>query len=144
MEAAFIPEVNDDLDTQNFEKFDEVCSSFLHIHTYFVWLHSESVSVIYHKQIVPFTSQSNSSSQPSSRISPWRKVITVGCFTVTVFLSPQVADMFTNQWYVSVDRPFWQDKGEQRKSITYHCLNHVSSFLLQLCLSGKYKKLNLH
>ena len=25
MEAAFIPEVNDDLDTQNFEKFDEVC-----------------------------------------------------------------------------------------------------------------------
>jgi len=24
MEAAFIPEVNDELDTQNFEKFDEV------------------------------------------------------------------------------------------------------------------------
>ena len=24
MEAAYIPEVNDDLDTQNFEKFDEV------------------------------------------------------------------------------------------------------------------------
>ena len=28
MEAAFIPEVNDDLDTQNFEKFDEVLISF--------------------------------------------------------------------------------------------------------------------
>lgn len=26
MEAAFIPEVNDELDTQNFEKFDEVLS----------------------------------------------------------------------------------------------------------------------
>jgi serine/threonine kinase 38 len=25
MKAAFIPEVNDELDTQNFEKFDEVC-----------------------------------------------------------------------------------------------------------------------
>lgn len=25
MEAAFIPEVNDELDTQNFEKFEEVC-----------------------------------------------------------------------------------------------------------------------
>lgn len=24
MEAAFVPEVNDELDTQNFEKFDEV------------------------------------------------------------------------------------------------------------------------
>lgn len=24
MDAAFVPEVNDDLDTQNFEKFDEV------------------------------------------------------------------------------------------------------------------------
>lgn len=32
MEAAFIPEVNDDLDTQNFEKFDEVfLSSPFHI-----------------------------------------------------------------------------------------------------------------
>jgi len=27
MEAAFIPEVNDELDTQNFEKFDEVFES---------------------------------------------------------------------------------------------------------------------
>ena len=26
MEAAFIPEVNNELDTQNFEKFDEVLS----------------------------------------------------------------------------------------------------------------------
>lgn len=26
MEAAFIPEVNDELDTQNFEKFEEVVS----------------------------------------------------------------------------------------------------------------------
>lgn len=25
MKAAFIPEVNDELDTQNFEKFEEVC-----------------------------------------------------------------------------------------------------------------------
>lgn len=24
MEAAYVPQVNDDLDTQNFEKFDEV------------------------------------------------------------------------------------------------------------------------
>lgn len=29
MEAAFIPEVNDDLDTQNFEKFDEVFLFFI-------------------------------------------------------------------------------------------------------------------
>lgn len=28
MDAAFIPEVNDDLDTQNFEKFEEVFRSF--------------------------------------------------------------------------------------------------------------------
>jgi len=28
MEAAFIPEVNDELDTQNFEKFDEVFKMF--------------------------------------------------------------------------------------------------------------------
>lgn len=28
IEAAFIPEVNDELDTQNFEKFDEVCVSW--------------------------------------------------------------------------------------------------------------------
>lgn len=27
MEAAFIPEVNDELDTQNFEKFEEVLAS---------------------------------------------------------------------------------------------------------------------
>lgn len=27
MKAAFIPEVNDELDTQNFEKFEEVCGS---------------------------------------------------------------------------------------------------------------------
>jgi len=25
MQAAFLPEVNDELDTQNFEKFEEVC-----------------------------------------------------------------------------------------------------------------------
>lgn len=29
MEAAFIPEVNDELDTQNFEKFDEVFESLI-------------------------------------------------------------------------------------------------------------------
>ena len=29
MDAAFVPEVNDDLDTQNFEKFDEVSTSLL-------------------------------------------------------------------------------------------------------------------
>lgn len=28
MEAAFIPEVNDELDTQNFEKFEEVMLAF--------------------------------------------------------------------------------------------------------------------
>ena len=27
MDAAFVPEVNDDLDTQNFEKFDEVVTN---------------------------------------------------------------------------------------------------------------------
>lgn len=30
MEAAFIPEVNDELDTQNFEKFDEVNMFIIH------------------------------------------------------------------------------------------------------------------
>ena len=29
MKAAFIPEVNDELDTQNFEKFEEVCELFI-------------------------------------------------------------------------------------------------------------------
>lgn len=29
MEAAFLPEVNDELDTQNFEKFEEVDVSIL-------------------------------------------------------------------------------------------------------------------
>lgn len=29
MKAAFIPEVNGELDTQNFEKFEEVCGSLL-------------------------------------------------------------------------------------------------------------------
>lgn len=33
LKAAFIPEVNDELDTQNFEKFEEVKSSF-HFHKY--------------------------------------------------------------------------------------------------------------
>jgi len=30
MDAAFVPEVNDDLDTQNFEKFDEVTNLLSH------------------------------------------------------------------------------------------------------------------
>lgn len=40
MEAAFLPEVNDELDTQNFEKFDEVpmfFNSFLFSWSYFFW-----------------------------------------------------------------------------------------------------------
>lgn len=32
IKAAFIPEVNDELDTQNFEKFEEVISSFIYAH----------------------------------------------------------------------------------------------------------------
>lgn len=31
MKAAFIPEVNDELDTQNFEKFEEVDFSFVYV-----------------------------------------------------------------------------------------------------------------
>lgn len=31
MKAAFIPEVNDELDTQNFEKFEEVGFSFVYV-----------------------------------------------------------------------------------------------------------------
>lgn len=31
MKAAFIPEVNDELDTQNFEKFEEVFGSLLNL-----------------------------------------------------------------------------------------------------------------
>lgn len=40
MEAAYIPEVNDDLDTQNFEKFDEVfiLNPFLHFPKLYIFL----------------------------------------------------------------------------------------------------------
>ncbi|KAJ0666579.1 putative protein kinase AGC-NDR family [Helianthus annuus] len=47
MESAFIPEVNDELDTQNFEKFEEVCkisindmqmTLFLYVNLYFYFL----------------------------------------------------------------------------------------------------------
>lgn len=34
MKAAFIPEVNDEMDTQNFEKFEEVMSSFICVHVH--------------------------------------------------------------------------------------------------------------
>lgn len=39
MEAAFLPEVNDELDTQNFEKFEEVQKSIV-INFYLMrWAH---------------------------------------------------------------------------------------------------------
>lgn len=39
MKAAFIPEVNDELDTQNFEKFEDVvASSLLSYASRFIWL----------------------------------------------------------------------------------------------------------
>lgn len=34
MKAAFIPEVNDELDTQNFEKFEEVINILLYVDTH--------------------------------------------------------------------------------------------------------------
>lgn len=37
MKAAFIPEVNDELDTQNFEKFEEVYYMFIFMCIYVVF-----------------------------------------------------------------------------------------------------------
>lgn len=45
MEAAFIPEVNDELDTQNFEKFDEV--NMLFINSYLRSNYRASFSAVY-------------------------------------------------------------------------------------------------
>lgn len=63
LEAAFLPEVNDELDTQNFEKFEEV-----EIFVQTLFLH---VSL---KHLELMDLQSEDQIQPSSRSGPCRKV----------------------------------------------------------------------
>lgn len=67
MEAAFIPEVKDELDTQNFEKFEEVSlvvKILLFVLPYKFNMHSFPVNVL----------QSGEQIQNSSKSGPWRKV----------------------------------------------------------------------
>ena len=73
MEAAFIPEVNDELDTQNFEKFDEVCETIIFSLILFTYL--SSILPVQFFSFYLLHLQSDSQSQSSRRAGPWRKVI---------------------------------------------------------------------
>lgn len=80
MEAAFIPEVNDELDTQNFEKFDEVSEPII-----FSLILCTYLSSIFHIEIFSFYLlhlQTDNQSQSSRRAGPWRKVISGIPFSV--------------------------------------------------------------
>jgi len=72
MEAAFIPEVKDDLDTQNFENFEEVLTSL----NFFYWFCEPSVLVAHFASIFSacFALQSENQTQTTSKTGPWRKV----------------------------------------------------------------------
>lgn len=71
MEAAFIPEVNDELDTQNFEKFEEV---FIRLFTCQFCKTIRSSC----RHSAPFASfwiwQSECQTHTSTKTGPWRKV----------------------------------------------------------------------
>lgn len=73
MDAAFIPEVNDDLDTQNFEKFEEVQMLFN-----FCGLSEANfvkhIMLLLSLFILIFGLQADNQAQSSSKTGPWRKV----------------------------------------------------------------------
>ena len=64
MKAAFIPQVNDELDTQNFEKFEEVATE--KIEFFF------TIAILYIREF--FIMQSNDRTQTSAKSGPWRRV----------------------------------------------------------------------
>lgn len=73
MDAAFIPEVNDDLDTQNFEKFEEVQMLFNFCglcEANFV----KHIMLLLSLFILIFGLQADNQAQSSSKTGPWRKV----------------------------------------------------------------------
>ena len=74
MDAAFIPEVNDELDTQNFEKFEEVSVSFIFSLMLYSYL-SKAVHLVQFFSFSLLLLQSDIQAQSSSRAGPWRKVI---------------------------------------------------------------------
>lgn len=70
IKAAFIPEVNDELDTQNFEKFEEVFFSVPSILTF-------AELVIYSlSQFFLLFLQSDNQIPITTKSGPWRKVCT--------------------------------------------------------------------
>lgn len=75
MKAAFIPEVNDELDTQNFEKFEEVSK-------YPFWLPFALLCYFFncltYENLVPcvWLLQSDNQVPTTTKSGPWRKVST--------------------------------------------------------------------
>lgn len=68
IEAAFIPEVNDELDTQNFEKFEEVL-------VYLIIFKFQVVSTVMCSSAIFHILQSENHTHTSSKSGPWRKVL---------------------------------------------------------------------
>lgn len=66
--AAFIPEVNDELDTQNFEKFEEVWEPF-----YFVIITITPPCFFFSQAYLVFLQADNQISS-ATKSGPWRKV----------------------------------------------------------------------
>lgn len=71
IDAAFIPEVTDELDTQNFEKFEEVLMYLFSSANVFHYYLLNSLLLSSCSQ------QSETRSQSASRSGPWRKVFTL-------------------------------------------------------------------
>lgn len=76
MKAAFIPEVNDELDTQNFEKFEEVqyiIYLYVHGHGYrrvvFFVVGTNIILSLFTNDV-----QADKQTESSSKAGPWRKV----------------------------------------------------------------------
>lgn len=80
MEAAFTPEVNDELDTQNFEKFEEVLKYFSFF--FCIAIHLRPFSLAKFSSFYTFHLQADSQTHSSSRAGPWRKVILDFCLCV--------------------------------------------------------------
>ena len=70
MEAAFIPEVKDELDTQNFEKFEEV---LLSVQIRLLVSSLKSLKGVANQTY--FVLQAEHHTSTSSKSSPWRKVL---------------------------------------------------------------------
>lgn len=73
MDAAFIPEVNDDLDTQNFEKFEEV-QMFLHFCGLLEENFVQDNMLVLSLFMLIFGLQADNQAQSSAKTGPWRKV----------------------------------------------------------------------